>query len=565
MSSSQSHSGSSSSQPGVIEVSDPATDRFSQSWAATLARQFAPQERTLPRLLQRQVDRYADRPLIIISGATLTYRQALDLAARSASALANAGVAPGDRVALMCGNRLEFLAVYLGCAWLGAIAVPINIASRGVQLAYILRNSGARLLVIETELTPSIQSLTDSDLPLKDIWLIGDAAPAGLDHYAVQPMPESNNRRAPHPANAGDTVAILYTSGTTGPSKGVCCPQAQFFWWGVLTAERLDIREDDVLLTSLPLFHTNALNACYQALLTGSALVVEKRFSASGFTTSLKHHKATVTYLLGGMVPILLSREPSPADRDHRTRIALGPGVPAQFHEAFVSRFGFGLIDGYGSTETNFVIGEPLDRKRPGQMGRVHPGFHARVVDFGRQRNGGWPGWRTAVAAGRTVCFCHRLFQRAGKDGRGVAQSLVPHRGPRRSRSRWSFQVSRSVERCDPPARGKHLVFRGGAGDSEPRGGVECCRLSGRFRACRRRGDGRDRFARRRGAAVRKACSIIASPACLILRCHVLSNSCANCRPPKMARSRSSSCANVASPRQLGTGMRLGTKSYDER
>jgi crotonobetaine/carnitine-CoA ligase len=93
-----------------------------------MARQFAPQERTLPRLLQRQVDRYADRPLIVIGGATITYRQALDLAARSASALANAGVAPGDRVALMCGNRLEFLAVYLGCAWLGAIAVPINIA-----------------------------------------------------------------------------------------------------------------------------------------------------------------------------------------------------------------------------------------------------------------------------------------------------------------------------------------------------------------------------------------------------------------------------------------------------
>lgn len=381
MSSSQSHSGSSSSQPGVIEVSDPATDRFSQSGGATMARQFAPQERTLPRLLQRQVDRYADRPLIVIGGATITYRQALDLAARSASALANAGVAPGDRVALMCGNRLEFLAVYLGCAWLGAIAVPINIASRGVQLAHILRNSGARLLVIETELTPSIQSVIDSDLPLKDIWLIGDAAPVGLDHYAVQPMPESNNRRAPHHANAGDTVAILYTSGTTGPSKGVCCPQAQFFWWGVLTAERLDIREDDILLTSLPLFHTNALNACYQALLTGSTLVVEKRFSASGFTTSLKHHNATVTYLLGGMVPILLSREPSPADRDHRTRIALGPGVPAQFHEAFVSRFGFGLIDGYGSTETNFVIGESLDQKRPGQMGRVRPGFHARVVD----------------------------------------------------------------------------------------------------------------------------------------------------------------------------------------
>src|SRR5258706_556511 len=106
----------------------------------------------------------------------------------------------------------------------------------------------------------------------------------------------------------GDTMAILYTSGTTGPSKGVCCPQAQYFWWGVNSARLLGIRDGDVLLTPLPLFHTNALNALYQALLSGSTIVFVPRFSASGFFFSLCESKATVTYLLGAMVPILLSR-----------------------------------------------------------------------------------------------------------------------------------------------------------------------------------------------------------------------------------------------------------------
>ncbi len=81
----------------------------------------------------------------------------------------------------------------------------------------------------------------------------------------------------------GDTFAILYTSGTTGLSKGVCCPHAQYFWWAFYTAGLLGVREGDVLMTTLPLFHTNALNSFFQALLNGATLVVEPRFSASGF------------------------------------------------------------------------------------------------------------------------------------------------------------------------------------------------------------------------------------------------------------------------------------------
>jgi crotonobetaine/carnitine-CoA ligase len=179
----------------------------------------------------------------------------------------------------------------------------------------------------------------------------------------------------------GDLALILYTSGTTGPSKGVCCPQAQYFWWAVNTAALLQVRADDVLCSSLPLFHTNALNTFYQALLTGSSVCYEKRFSASGFFPSLLKHRATVTYLLGAMVPILLSRPVSPEESAHATRIALAPGVPAQFHEEFTQRTGIRLLDGWGSTETNFVLGTDIERQKPGLMGQVFEGFQARVVD----------------------------------------------------------------------------------------------------------------------------------------------------------------------------------------
>ena len=258
--------------------------------------------------------------------------------------------------------------------------MPINIASRGAQLHHVLANSGARLWVVESDLLAAVNSIDATGLAVETIWLVGEK-PSGSDRGATLPFPPAGEPVPKASLRPGDTLAILYTSGTTGPSKGVCCPHAQYFWWGVHSSELLEIVEGDTLLTTLPLFHTNALNAFFQALLTGSTLVVEKRFSASGFWDSLARSGATVTYLLGAMVPILLSKDPTPQDKAHRVRLALAPGVPEQFHAAFFERFGMHLLEGYGSTETNFVIGVGLSDQRPGTMGKVRAGFDARVVD----------------------------------------------------------------------------------------------------------------------------------------------------------------------------------------
>ncbi len=332
-------------------------------------------------MLVRQAERYGERSVITIGGRTFSHNGLCDAAAGHAAAFAAAGIKAGDRVAIMCGNRAELLLAILGSAWLGAIAVPINTASRGAQLEHILANCGARLMVIERELTPALTSLDAARTALATLWMVGEGAAADLPRFTSVPFPDPAAPIPPHPSEPGDTFAILYTSGTTGLSKGVCCPHAQYFWWAVYTGGMLGLLEADVLVTTLPVFHTNALNACFQALLHGAQIVVEPRFSASGFMLSLARHEATVAYVLGAMVPMLLAQKKSPADRAHRVRIALAPGVPAHFHQAFTERFGFGLLDGYGSTETNCIMGAPLAEQRPGTMGRLLRGFSARVVD----------------------------------------------------------------------------------------------------------------------------------------------------------------------------------------
>ncbi|PWT90199.1 MAG: ATP-dependent acyl-CoA ligase [Proteobacteria bacterium] len=346
---------------------------------------FAPHERTLPVMLARQAERFARKPLVTAGDRTLSFGEARDAAARFAGALHTAGIRAGDRVALIASNRMEFIEAFLGCAWLGAICVPINVASRGAQLQHILSNCGARLLIIEPIYLPNLAHLDHVALALEAVWLIDVAAPATVGPLPARPMPRQETlieeSIAPARLRPSDLVTILYTSGTTGPSKGVRCPHAQYFWWGVNTSALLQLGPDDVLCTTLPLFHTNALNAFYQALLTGARVAFEPRFSASGFFATLAARKATVTYLLGAMVPILLSRPQAEEESRHPVRVALAPGVPAQFHAEFTARTGIRLLDGWGSTETNFVLGAPVDRQRPGLMGPVHAGFQARVVD----------------------------------------------------------------------------------------------------------------------------------------------------------------------------------------
>ncbi|WP_137045402.1 ATP-dependent acyl-CoA ligase [Pseudolabrys sp. FHR47] len=367
---------SKSSQPFSSEPNPAAAALVRQ-----LSQSFAPGDRTVPAMLTRQAVRYGDKPLVGFGDRSWTYAQTRDEAAAFGATLLAAGIKKGDRVALICSNRFEFIRAFLGCAWIGAVSVPINTASRGHQLQHILTNSAARLLIVEGQFAGNLKHLDFAALPLETIWTIDADKPLQAGKFVSQPVPAARATCEAAVMRPRDMLTILYTSGTTGPSKGVCCPHAQYFWWGANTAALLSLSGDDRLQSTLPLFHTNALNTFFQAMLMGISVVYEKRFSASDFYAALTRSQATATYVLGAMVPILLSRARSPEESAHKVKIALAPGVPARFHEEFTERTGIKLVDGWGSTETNFAIGTTWDRQRPGTMGTVFAGFEARVVD----------------------------------------------------------------------------------------------------------------------------------------------------------------------------------------
>ena len=159
-----------------------------------LVSQFAPHERTVPAMLSRQAERFGDAPLVGAGGATWTFAQTRDEASAFAGTLKMAGIAQGDRVALIASNRLDFLRVFLGCAWLGAVCVPVNTASRGAQLQHILSNCGARLLILEPVFAANLNHLDMAALAVETIWTIDAEAPLRSGKITSAPVPASADR-----------------------------------------------------------------------------------------------------------------------------------------------------------------------------------------------------------------------------------------------------------------------------------------------------------------------------------------------------------------------------------
>ena len=215
--------------------------------------------------------RYGDRRLISRGDGSWTLsRGARHCRRPSARACARQALPAGDRVAIICSNRLEMLEIVLGCGWIGAIAVPINTAAMGPQIAYYAGEQRRAAAGDRGAVRSSGSAHVDRTAWRRcdAIWVIGSRCAAeSAAHADASRAAARRADRSRRPSTPATPLAILYTSGTTGPSKGVICPHAQYYWWGVNSADVLGVGAGDVLCTTLPLFHINALNTFAQALL----------------------------------------------------------------------------------------------------------------------------------------------------------------------------------------------------------------------------------------------------------------------------------------------------------
>ena len=312
-----------------------------------------------------------------------------------ATALRRRGVARGDRVAVMLRNSPEALAVAFGLARAGAIWVPVNVQQRGEGLRYILDHCEPRLVVAEADL---VSTLRESGARLMDAGVLvhGGDGEGGLETLLARDTDFAEPPPAP-----GDCFAICYTSGTTGPPKGVLLTHAMLRFAGEGAALVSAARDGDVLFLWEPLSHIGGMQTLVLPLIRRVMLSMVARFSASRFWQQVIDTGATHIHYLGGILQILLKQPLGPLDRGHGVRIAWGGGCAAEVWRPFEERFGVEIRECYGMTEASSIT-TYNDTRTVGVVGRPVPWLAVELRD-GDGRRIDKPGER-----GEIVVRAHR-------------------------------------------------------------------------------------------------------------------------------------------------------------
>jgi crotonobetaine/carnitine-CoA ligase len=336
---------------------------------------------TIGSVLRARSATIPHKPLLVSSRGTMTYGEVDALADDVANAWRALGRSKGDLVCLMAGNHPEFVLAWFGCARAGLVQVPINTAYKGDLLTYVLEHSTAKSIVIDPALLGNLLSARSVLNRMEHLVFTGDVpqeahllgVPSVLSwHEFVDLGARQRSRDAV--VGPGDLATLMYTSGTTGPSKGVMTSHLHNLTQGFEAAQALRMTVRDVLYTCMPLFHGNAQWATVlNALSVGATFALGERFSASGFWREASGFGATECNLIGSMMYMLAAQEPSDGDRDHRIKTVFAAPAPADIFYRFEARFQVTVIEGYGLTETKNVAYNPYDARRPGSFGKPTP------------------------------------------------------------------------------------------------------------------------------------------------------------------------------------------------
>ena len=353
---------------------------------------YAFEERTIGRILAEKAARIPDKIFLLWEGRSYSYGDLEAITNRYANGYAAHGIGHGDHVAVMLPNCPEFYWATWGLGKLGAVAVPINTAAKGEMLRYFIDQSDATCVVVDDEWVDRVASIA-AQLPKVRRWFYRGRRPlaacglgsAAAPAAAFAALDSGDETRPPLDAVAhDDTQLIMYTSGTTGPSKGVMCPHSQGHAVGRAVTLDFGYQPDDVLYTCLPLFHANAIwFSSYAALWADAAVALAPRFSATRFWSDIQATGATQCNALGAMTNIIWKLPPGPHERDHALRLCMAVPVPKEIYREIQQRYGVALTSVFAMSE-NFSVTcfKPDDPpEKAGSAGRARGACELRIVD----------------------------------------------------------------------------------------------------------------------------------------------------------------------------------------
>ena len=314
-------------------------------------------------------------------GEEWTYRQLRERVVAVAKGLEDLGVKRGDHVVMWLPNGPEGLLTFYGINYLGAVFVPINTSYKGGLLEHVVENSDAEVIIAHAQLAPRLAEVDRAKL--KHLVVVGGAEPdiPGLKVTPWEVLENAAGDPAPldPPLEPWDTQSIMYTSGTTGPSKGVLSSYLHIYsnmgpeTWPFVT-------RDDRYMVNMPLFHIGGLGVCFTMLTRGGAIAMLEAFDTKTFWQSVRETDSTVVFFLGVMASFVNKLPPRPDDRDHPLRRAFMVPLSEDI-DAFSNRFGIDIYTIFNMTEISTPIISGPNPTTLGTCGKKRAGVEVRLVD----------------------------------------------------------------------------------------------------------------------------------------------------------------------------------------
>lgn len=340
--------------------------------------------RIIGRHLRGQADAIPDRPYLTVQGRTYTFGEADALSRAVARGLRGRGIREGDRVLLLLPNCAQFVFAWYGLSLLGAAAVPLNCNLQGFLLEALIADACVQGVIVHERHVESLATLSRECLTrIPWIAVVGDGDsphgrpdhPHGFDFAELVVLDGADPEIDP---DYRRIQVISYTSGTTGPAKGVMIPNAQCFSSACTFMQMTAMTPEDVLYAPLPLFHgLSSRMGVVPALVLGAHVHLDEKFSASGYWQRVAQCGATLGLVVHAVAPLMKAQPPGPWDRAHQVRAIFNCAHDVEFE----ARFGVRMVRGFSMTETSFLICTPYPDRRVGSIGRAHEDWELRLVD----------------------------------------------------------------------------------------------------------------------------------------------------------------------------------------
>ena len=315
-------------------------------------------------MLEEAARKYKDRTYFIFEGRSYSYSEVNETASLVAANFAGMGVRKGDHVAILMDNCPEFIFTWFGLARIGAIEAPFNPFHKGNILEYLINYSDAKILVISSSFIEEIAAIEGSLKTVKKVIISGTSQPGPFKSIEAMSFSSLLDGKSAPPrvdVTYKDILALMFTSGTTGPSKGVLITHNQGFFVASQYLNVMGIRKSATGYCYIPLFHeAPQFGLVLGTMFYGGQFVLTRGFSPADFWNDIRKYNCTVSGMFEVVIKILLMAPEKPDDADNPMQIFSTAHVGHESQVTFEKRFGVKLVNTYGLTEGTAPSCQPI-------------------------------------------------------------------------------------------------------------------------------------------------------------------------------------------------------------